>query len=76
MENKYLTRDLYQAAMLHTKGIKMLGLNKSDEICWFIFENKEKCLSLVNDFQFGEILVNARNYAEAIRELKRLVFST
>ncbi len=71
----YKTKDLYCASALVEKGQKLFGVNKEGSVCWFLFEEKEKCEQFAVKYFFGELLVNARSYQETLRRLKNLIFS-
>ena len=76
LSDTYKTRDLAEAGALVTKNQQLLRLDRDGKTCWFIFENKKKCEELSNQFFFGELLLNARNYYEALTRLKNRIFST
>lgn len=71
----YKTRDLAEAAMLIVKNMPLADFQREGQICWFVFENKEECQKLANQYYFGEILVNARNFHEVMSRLKGRIFS-
>lgn len=73
--NVYLTKDLYEGALLYANHIKLLSLQKEGEYFWFIFEDKEKAESLSNKYWQREAQVNAKDYAEAIRSLKDRLYA-
>ncbi|PIZ62206.1 hypothetical protein COY16_04980 [Candidatus Roizmanbacteria bacterium CG_4_10_14_0_2_um_filter_39_13] len=75
MENTYRTKDLASAAMLIVKGHPMLQMEREAEICFFIFSSEQECERLSDQFFFGEVLVNARDYYEAMNRLKNKIFS-
>jgi len=72
----YKTKDLAESAALIIKGQKLISMERQSKICWFVFENKDECKRLSNQFFFGELLVNAREYYEALGRLKNRIFST
>lgn len=75
MSNEYKTRDLAEASALIVKKGKLLRIDRDGNICFFVFENSEKCLDISGDFFFGELMVNARDYYEALNRLKNRIFS-
>ena len=75
MENYYRTKDLGEASALMAKGQRLINLERKDGICWFLFEDKQKCEKLSNNFFFGELLVNARDYQDAMTRLKNRIFA-
>ncbi len=75
MVNEYKTRDLAEAASLITQSKKLVRLERTGSTCWFIFNDKEGCEKVSNEFFFGQLLVNARQYHEAMNLLKNRIFS-
>lgn len=75
MDREYLTRDIGEAATLIVKKKKLIRIDRDNRICWFVFENIEECKKLSSDFFFGELLINARDYYEALGRLKNRIFS-
>jgi hypothetical protein len=74
-DNVYLTKDLYEAAFLYANHLKFLGLEKEIDFYWFIFEDKERAEVLSNKYWQKEALINAKDYAEAIRSLKDRLYA-
>ena len=75
MKNEYKTKDLAEAAALIVNGEQISRIEREGRLCWFIFEDKDKCENLSNKFFFGGLLVNAREYYEAMTRLKNRIFS-
>lgn len=71
----YKTKDLAEASALVVSGERLSKIEKHDGICWFIFNNKENCTHISNQFYFGDLSVNARQYSETLRTLKSRIFS-
>lgn len=74
MNQEYKTKDLAEATALITTGNSLLGIERGGKICFFVFENKEKCIEISNKYFFGELTVNARNFHEAMVRLKNRIF--
>jgi len=75
MENTYKTKDLAEAGVLIIKKQHLIKIEREGVICWFIFSDKLKCEQLSNLFFFGELLVNAKDYHQALSVLKNRIFS-
>jgi len=75
MTTEYSTKDLGEAGVLIVKDQKLLRIDRKGKTCWFVFEDKEECERLSNQFFFNELLVNAREYYEVLRRLKNRIFS-
>lgn len=74
--DKYLaTRDLYFASYLFAKGYELSTIKPDNGgvFSWFIFSEKRKCEQEEQSFQKKEALINAKDYSEAIKYLKRKV---
>lgn len=71
----YRTKDLSEASMLIVKRQKMISLQREGRICWFIFANKEECERLSHEYYYGEVLVNALEFHEAMSRLKGRIFA-
>ena len=72
---EYKTKDLAEAAVLLTKNMPILRIERIEGRCWFIFGGKEECEVIINDFLFGECLVNARTFYESTNKLKNRIFN-
>ena len=74
MENYYRTKDLYEASAIYSSEKKLLRLEKEERFYWFIFEGSE-CVKLADKYWTGEMNINAKAYADAIRSLKDRIFA-
>lgn len=73
--NEYFTKDLAEAAALHCKSANLVRLQKENSFFWFVFSDKKQCERLSNQFWFGELVVNAKTYADTIRSFKDRLFA-
>jgi len=73
--NNYKTKDLAESAALLINKQHLIKFEKVGKICWFYFESAEKCTKISNDYFFGELMVNAREFHQAITRLKNRIFS-
>lgn len=74
MEN-YRTKDLSESAFLYASRKRLINTENDNGKVWFIFEDKLSCEELVNSFWRKEASVNAKEFADAIRTLKDLIFN-
>ena len=74
MKKYYRTKDLYEASAIYASEKKLLRLEREGKFYWFIFEGSE-CEELADQYWTGEMNVNAKAYADAIRSLKDRVFA-
>lgn len=72
---EYKTKDLAEAAVLLTKNRPILRVDRVNGRCWFIFGGRDECGVIIDDFLFGECLVNARTFYESTNKLKNRIFS-
>ena len=75
MNNIYKTKDLSESAALLLSKQHLLEIKREGKICWFIFENKQECAQISDKFFFGDLLVNAREYYQALATLKKRIFA-
>lgn len=71
----YKTKDLAEAAMLTVKKQKLTTIEREGRICWFVFIDKTSCEQLANNYNYDEVLVDARTFHEAMSRLKGRIFS-
>lgn len=76
MNKHFLTKDLQLAGLLYAKNVPFVGVNRNGKLCWFVFENHELCEKLQQQYFAKTVDVNAKDYADAIRTLKDLVFAS
>lgn len=69
------TKDLAVAALWYAKGIVLKRVDRLGSVCWFVFGNPSVCLQLQSMFFSKQVEVNAKEYSDALRTLKNLVFS-
>jgi len=72
--NLYSTKDLYTASFLYAKGIKLNSTDKQGKVCWFVFEDKTHCERLIQSYLAKTEMVVAKDFTDAVRTLKDLVF--
>lgn len=75
MNNIFETRDLYCAAFVYSSGGKFQGIRREGRICWFCFEDKALCEQLQRKYFDKTGSVIGKEFADAIRTLKDLVFA-
>lgn len=75
MDNYYRTKDLPLASFLYSSNKKLLEFYKEKGIVWFIFEDKKSCEELVSSFWQKTAMVNAKEFVDALRTMKDLIFN-
>lgn len=73
----YSTPDLYMAGYFLTKGIELVGVQRSPDSprCFFVFSNPLACKAAMKEFYNKKGSVEPKTYAEAIRSLKDRLFA-
>lgn len=72
---KFITKDLYFAALLYALGVKLLGNTRVGSICWFEFDDHQKCNDLYTKYISKELKISAKSYEEALKTLKSFLFN-
>ena len=75
-ESKYRTADLYYAAYLKTAGVSLLDAEREGSRVYFIFESSDMIPELKKQYFNRESKVPALTYADDIRSMKALTFSS
>lgn len=74
MDNRYLTKDLGEASAILASGIKLLQIKRELNVCYFEFD-KVLATIVSEKYWSGELLINAKDYNEAQRDIKTKIFS-
>lgn len=74
MDN-YELKDLYLSSLLYSEGIKFIGINKRNNVCWFVFEDKKKCEEIIQLYWKNELTGKIKAFTDAIRTLKDMIYS-
>ncbi len=75
MNDIYRTKDLSESAALLLSKQRLIDIQREGKVCWFVFEDKQRCEQISKEFFFGEYMVNAREYHQAITRLKNRIFA-
>ena len=75
MDRYNLTKDLGEASLLYAKHKRLTKVNKDSGIVWFLFDDKNGCEALSEAFWRREVDVNAREFVDAMRCLKDMIFN-
>ena len=73
--NFYRTRDLGESAALLLSNVRLVSFAREGKICWFYFEDAEKSKQISNNYFFGELMVNARDFQQALTKLKNRIYA-
>lgn len=74
-EDEYLTKDLYEAALLYTCQLRLSRLDRDGPCFWFVFQNRPECERLIKNFWNKEANIDAKGFADSIRSLKDKMFN-
>lgn len=69
------TKDIYEAAALMAKGVKLITLERGTGFYWFVFEGGDARLKYSDLFWRNELNGSFKDYADAIRTLKDRIFA-
>lgn len=75
-KNYYKTRDISECAVLLIKNQHLLSFERIGKICWFYFAEPTKCKEISNNYFFGEILVNAREFEQIRQKIINRIYSS
>ncbi len=73
MDN-FTVKDLYLAGFIYASGVPFVGTKREGRVCWFEFENREKCVDLQKMFLSREGIVVGKDYSDALKTLKGVIF--
>lgn len=71
----YKTKDLAESAALIVKKQELIRIEREGKTCWFVFNNKNKCEEISNQFFFGKLLADLKEFHEIMSRLKNRIFS-
>lgn len=72
----YSTKDFIEAAFLYALNKKLIKTNNTDsKTIWFSFSNKPDCEKAISSYYRKEAMVNAKEFADAIRTIKDIIFN-
>ena len=71
----YFTKDLWEASLLYAMNKKLIRTDNPNGKVWFYFADKDSCEGLVEAYLRKDLNVNAKEFAEANKTLKGLVFN-
>ena len=74
MKTSMEIKDLYLAGYLYACGLPFIGTRREGRVCWFEFGEKSKCIELQSSFLSRKGMVSAKDYADALRTLKQIIF--
>ena len=75
MDILYRTKDLSEASLLYAKHKRLVKLNNDNGRIWFLFDDRAGCEGLSEAYWRKELDVNAREFVDAMRAMKDIVFS-
>jgi len=74
-ETEYKTKDLGESSAIVISGQKIIDIRRDGKVCWFIFDDAEKCEEISREYFFGNLQGSLRNYNETMGILKNRIFS-
>jgi len=73
---KYKTKDIYEASALVAANLTITELEADSGFYWFVFENATASRKISNNYWSNDLIVKAKEYADAIRTLKDRIFAS
>ncbi len=75
MKEEFQTKDLYCASYIYAKSAPFVRVEREGKQCHFVFGNKSLCEQLQLEYfsRKGEVI--GKQFADAIRTLKDLLFA-
>jgi len=70
----YKTKDLWEAGALLAENIPLVKIEKKGNTCYFIFGNLAVAEDKVQKYYFGNLLIDAFKYQEAVNRLKKQIY--
>lgn len=75
-EHMFITKDLNVAAFLYASNAKLASAKKDKtHTTFFSFVDKDACEELVRKYWAKEGQIDAKNFADALRSLKDMLFA-
>ncbi len=75
MSDCYQTSDLSEAALLDAARAKLLRMEPTGNRYWFVYANRGECARIVDSYWSREAMVNAKDYADALKGLKDRIYA-
>ena len=75
MQKQYKTKDIYEGAALLAKKTRLISLERDGSFYWFVFEDWDASRTLSDSYWRNELVVMAKDYADALRTLKDRLFA-
>lgn len=70
----YKTKDLGLAGALLTMKRELVKVEREKDICWFLFNKKQRCEEIAHQFLFSTLMLDAQDYYNNLNVLKKLIF--
>lgn len=76
MTEVYKTKDLYEAAFLYALKNRLSGTeNENGDVVFVFADSGKNCEKLVESFRTKQGTVVGRDYAEAVKTLKAMIYA-
>ena len=73
--DSFRSKDLAESAFLYASGAKLIKSDNENGKVWFIFADKSCCEKLTATYWSKQAVVNAKEFSDAIRTLKDIIFN-
>jgi hypothetical protein len=74
MKEPFQTKDWIHASILINRHIPFQGVRRNGNTCHFLFTDSKQSEELIESFLRGDLRVNLRDFVDAQRRVKDLIF--
>lgn len=74
IQKEFFTKDLNEAGVMLASNIRLIRLEPGQGFYYFVFEDKQ-AQEICNKFWAGELMLNAKQFSDALRTLKDRLFA-
>jgi hypothetical protein len=75
MKIVYETKDWIEASLLVTFEFQMVGMAKTNGVCYFKFDKPDEANSVLEKYWKDQLDISARKFVDSQRRIKDLIFN-
>ena len=64
-----------QAILLYADGRILDSYEWQNGVCWFLYENLDKCDETISNYRKGKLMLNAQSFINSFRTIKSILRS-
>lgn len=73
MAETHVTKDWIEASLLFASDLPLDSTSKTNGVCFFSFKKPKQAEKIINDYNAGNLTVNARKFVDSQRRVKDIV---